>query len=211
MSQIKVSVIAFFCHFCNQQIKLLSKKSMKQLDENILIQRTLNGDVQSFEEIVKRYNMMVYTLAYRVLKNREEAEELAQDVFIRIYQSLKSFNKKSKLSTWIYRITYNTSINKFKSQKRRMETIEIDRYIEFNNSSLSVEHHELSEKENQKIIVDSILKLPETDRIIITLYYYEELSIKEIAEITELSVQNIKIKLYRSRQKLFEDLKDKVN
>ncbi|RLD73162.1 MAG: RNA polymerase [Bacteroidetes bacterium] len=184
---------------------------MKLLDENILIQRTLNGDVQSFEEIVKRYNMMVYTLAYRILKNREEAEELAQDVFIKIYSSLKSFNMKSKLSTWIYRITYNTSINKFKSQKRRIVTTEIDRYAEFNAAVIPDVHSNVAEIEKQKIVNDSILKLPETDRIIITLYYYEELSIKEIAEITELSVQNIKIKLYRSRQKLFKDLNNRVN
>ncbi len=184
---------------------------MKLLDENILIQRTLNGDVQSFEEIVKRYNMMVYTLAYRVLKNREEADELAQDVFIKIYSSLKSFNMKSKLSTWIYRITYNTSINKFKSQKRRIVTTEIDRYAEFNAAVIPDAHNNVAEIEKQKIVNDSILKLPETDRIIITLYYYEELSIKEIAEITELSVQNIKIKLYRSRQKLFKDLNNRIN
>jgi len=184
---------------------------MKQFDENILIQQTLDGDVKSFEKIVVTYNAMVYTLAYRVLKNREEAEEIAQDVFIKIYQSLKNFNMKSKLSTWIYRITYNTSINKFKSQKRRIETTEIDRYAEFNNSSLPDAYHDISEKEKQKVINDSILKLPETDRIIITLYYYEELSVKEIAEITEMSTQNVKIKLFRSRQKLYKELKDKVN
>jgi RNA polymerase sigma-70 factor (ECF subfamily) len=184
---------------------------MKQIDDNILIKQTIDGDVKSFEEIVNRYKTMVYALSFRVLKNNEEAEEIAQDVFIKIYQSLKSFNMKSKLSTWIYRITYNTSINKVKSKKRRIETTEIDRYTEFNNSSLPDAHHELSAKEKQKIINGSILKLPETDRIIITLYYYEELPIKEIAEITELSTQNIKIKLYRSRKRLFEDLKDKVN
>jgi len=184
---------------------------MKQLDETILIKQTLEGDVKSFEEIVNKYSAMVYTLAYRVLKNREEAEEISQDVFIKIYQSLNSFNMKSKLSTWIYRITYNTSINKFRSQRRRVVTTEIDRYVEFNISSLPDAHNDLSEKENQRIISNSILKLPETDRIIITLYYYEELSVKEIAEITELSAQNIKIKLFRSRQKLYNELNGKVN
>ena len=110
---------------------------MGSIDENILIPKILAGDVQSFEEIVKRYNMMVYTLAYRVLKNREEDEELAQDVFLKVYSSLDSFNMKSKLSTWIYRITYNASINKYKSQKRKVDTIEIDDFVEFNISDLS--------------------------------------------------------------------------
>ena len=181
------------------------------LDDSILIQRTLDGDVKSFEEIVKRYNIMVYTLAYKVLKNREESEELAQDVFLKVYSSLNGFNMKSKLSTWIYRITYNSSINKFKSQKRKIVTTEIDRYSEFNASALPDAHNNVAETEKRKIVNDSILKLPEADRIIITLYYYEELPIKEIAEITALSAQNVKVKLHRSRQKLFKDLSNKVN
>ncbi len=183
---------------------------MGSIDENILIPKVLAGDVQSFEEIVRRYNMMVYTLAYRVLKNREEAEELAQDVFLKFYQSLDSFNMKSKLSTWIYRITYNASINKYKSQKRKIGTTEIDDFVEFNISDLPDAQYDISIKEKRKIINDSILRLPETDRIIITLYYYEELPIKEIAEIVGISTHNVKIKLFRSRQKLYVDLKDKV-
>ncbi|HJN06902.1 MAG TPA: RNA polymerase sigma factor [Bacteroidales bacterium] len=183
---------------------------MGSIDENILIPKILAGDVQSFEEIVKRYNMMVYTLAYRVLKNREEDEELAQDVFLKVYSSLDSFNMKSKLSTWIYRITYNASINKYKSQKRKVDTIEIDDFVEFNISDLSDAQHDIHIKEKRKIINNSILKLPETDRIIITLYYYEELQIKEISEIVGLSTHNVKIKLHRSRQKLYVELKDKI-
>lgn len=183
---------------------------MGSIDENILIQRVLDGDVQSFEEIVRNYNVMVYTLAYRVLKNHEEAEELAQDVFLKVYQSLDSFNMKSKISTWIYRITYNSSINKYKSQKRKIDTIGIDDSVEFSISSSPDAHHDISLKEKRKIINDSILKLPETDKIIVTLYYYEELSVKEIAEIVGISVNNVKIKLHRSRQKLFVELKDKV-
>lgn len=183
---------------------------MGLIDENILIPKVLAGDVQSFEEIVRRYNMMVYTLAFRVLKSREEAEELAQDVFLKVYQSLDSFNMKSKLSTWIYRITYNASINKYKSQKRRIDTIEIDDFVEFNVSDLTDAQNDISIKEKRKIINNTILKLPETEKVIITLYYYEELSIKEIAEIVGISTHNVKIKLYRSRQKLFVELKDKV-
>ena len=154
---------------------------------------------------------MVYTLSYRVLKNHEEAEEIAQDVFIKIYQSLNKFNQKSKLSTWIYRITYNTSINRYKSQKRQPVTIEIDYTSDHQTEITPNALHEMSFVEKQKIINESILKLPETEKIIITLYYYEELPIIEIAEIVGISTQNVKVKLYRSRQKLYADLKDKVD
>ncbi len=183
---------------------------MGSKDENILIQKVLAGDVHSFEEIVKNYHMMVYTLAYRVLKSHEEAEELAQDVFLKVYQSLVGFNMKSKLSTWIYRITYNASINKYKSQKRKIDTIEIDNFVDNSTLDFHDAHYDISLKEKRKIINDSILKLPESERIIITLYYYEELPIKEIAEIVGISTHNVKIKLHRSRQKLYVDLKDKV-
>ena len=183
---------------------------MVSLDENILIEKTLKGDIHSFESIVKDYNMMVYTLAYRVLKNKEEAEELAQDVFLKVYQSLGSFNRTSKLSTWIYRITYNASISKYKSHKRKIDAIEINNSIEFNISDSTDTHRNISFKEKQEIINDSLLKLPETEKIIVTLYYYEELPIKEIAEIIGITPQNVKIKLYRSRKKLYNELKDKV-
>ncbi len=183
---------------------------MGSQDENILIEKTLKGDVHSFELIVKNYHMMVYTLAYRVLKNREEAEELAQDVFLKVYQSLAKFNRKSKLSTWIYRITYNASINKYKSQKRKIDAIELDNSIEFSISNSSDALHDISFKEKREIINDSILKLPETEKIIVTLYYFEELPIKEVAEIVGITPQNVKIKLHRSRKKLYEELKDKV-
>jgi len=183
---------------------------MNPIDENILIEKTLEGDVHSFESIVKNYHLMVYTLAYRVLKNREEAEELAQDVFLKVYQSLAKFNRKSKLSTWIYRITYNTSINKYKSQKRKIDAIELDNSIEFNISNSSDTLHDISFKEKREVINNSILKLPETEKIIVTLYYFEELPIKEIAEIVGITPQNVKIKLHRSRKKLYDELKDKV-
>ncbi|MAE09157.1 MAG: hypothetical protein CL661_10405 [Bacteroidetes bacterium] len=110
----------------------------------------------------------------------------------------------------MYRITYNASINKYKSQKRKVDTIEIDDFVEFNISDLSDAQHDIHIKEKRKIINNSILKLPETDRIIITLYYYEELQIKEISEIVGLSTHNVKIKLHRSRQKLYVELKDKI-
>jgi len=183
---------------------------MNTIDEHKTIQRVLNGDVKAFEEIVVLFQDMVFTLAYRVVKNREEAEEVAQDVFIKVYKSLKSFNEKSKLSTWIYRITYNLSINRYRSQKRQPITTEIDNSNENKLGHTKDALSELSEREKHKVINKAILTLPETEKIIITLYYYEELPIAEIAEIVGISPQNVKVKLFRSRQKLYAELKEKV-
>lgn len=184
---------------------------MTVVDEHIIIQKILNGNVQAFEKIVESYQDMVYTLAFRVLKNREEAEEIAQDVFIKIYQSLNKFNQKSKLSTWIYRITYNTTINRFRSSKRQPTTTEINDSTEFQSGSAPDALFEMRVEEKKKFINNAIQKLEETDRILITLYYFEELSIAEIAEIVGISAQNVKVKLHRSRQKLYNDLVNKVD
>ena len=181
---------------------------MNVVDEHKIIRRVLDGDVKAFEEIVIIFQDMVYTLAYRVVKNHEIAQEVAQDVFIKVFQSLNKFNKKSKLSTWIYRITYNLSINSYRSQKRQLVTTEIDSNT---NSGYSPDAlTEMSNEEKRQVINKSILLLPETEKIIITLYYYEELPVAEIAEIVGISTQNVKVKLFRSRKKLYNELKYKI-
>jgi RNA polymerase sigma-70 factor, ECF subfamily len=179
-------------------------------EEQIIIRKILDGENHFFEQIVILYQDMVFTLALRVIKNREEAEEIAQDVFIKVFKSLKSFNQKSKLSTWIYRITYNTSINRYKSQKKRMLTTEIDNKTEFSMGSIPDANYEISTQEKRQIINNAILNLSETEKIIITLYYYDDLPVNEIAQIVGITSQNVKVKLFRSRQKLYADLKDKV-
>lgn len=184
---------------------------MREVDEHKIIRNILNGDVQAFEEIVTLYQDMVYTLSYRVLKNREEAEELAQDVFVKVFQSLNNFNMKSKLSTWIYRITYNSSINKYKSNSKQLVTTEIDYKTEYKFNIEPDALFNMSSNEKREIIINSLLKLRETERIIVTLYYYEELPIAEIADIVGISAQNVKIKLYRSRQKLHTELIGKID
>jgi RNA polymerase sigma factor (sigma-70 family) len=185
----------------------MSNRSMETSEDILLIEKTLKGDLLSFEKIVRKYNSIVYTLALRILKNHEEAEELSQDVFIKIYKSLNTFNHKSRFSTWIYRITYNNSINRLRSQKKYYETLEINDNI-VSGFYDNFDRHE--EEEEKKIILDCICSLPETERIIITLYYYDDMPVKEISEITGISPANVKVKLFRSRQKLYEELKGKL-
>ena len=180
---------------------------MGSTEDIILIEKTLSGDLNSFEQIVRKYNSIVFTLALRILKNREEAEETAQDVFLKAFKSLRSFNSKSKFSTWIYRIAYNESVNRLRSQKKYSETNELNENLQTGFYDPRTEHDTEDEK---KIILDSLLTLPETERIIITLYYYEDMPVKEIAEITGMTESNVKVRLFRSRQKLYDDLKGKL-
>ena len=176
---------------------------MTNKTDQFLIDKTLEGDTKAFGELIDRYQNYVYTIAIRILKVAEEAEEVAQDSFIKAYDSLSTFRGDSKFSTWLYRIVYHKSLDRLKKNKRH-RTVEINEEI----TEDSLDHIEngleyLMKEERSRVIRDCINMLPEEDSAIISLFYFEEQSVKEIAKVTDLSEDNIKIKLYRSRKKLF--------
>lgn len=171
--------------------------------DQYLIDKVLNGNTNAFGELVDRYQNFVFTIAIRILKVSEEAEEVAQDSFIKAYDSLSTFRGESKFSTWLYRIVYHKSLDRIK-MNRRHRTYEINEEI----TDDTLDHIEnglefMLSEERSDIIKKCIAQLPEEEAAIITLYYFEEQSVKEIAKVTDLTEDNIKIKLYRSRKKLF--------
>ena len=175
---------------------------IKNTDQN-LIDRTLQGDTNAFGELVDRYQNFVFTVAIRIVKISEEAEEVAQDSFIKAFDSLSTFRGDSKFSTWLYRIVYHKSLDRVKKNNRH-RTYEINEEI----TDDRLDHIEnglefMLSEERTKLIKDCIDKLPAEDAAIISLYYFEEQTIREIAKVTDLTEDNIKIKLYRSRKKLF--------
>ena len=175
---------------------------IKNTDQN-LIDRTLQGDTNAFGELIDRYQNFVFTVAIRIVKISEEAEEVAQDSFIKAFDSLSTFRGDSKFSTWLYRIVYHKSLDRVKKNNRH-RTYEINEEI----TDDSLDHIEnglefMLSEERTKLIKDCIDKLPAEDAAIISLYYFEEQTIREIAKVTDLTEDNIKIKLYRSRKKLF--------
>ncbi|MDX1828293.1 MAG: sigma-70 family RNA polymerase sigma factor [Lutibacter sp.] len=180
-----------------------------QPDEYYILQ-TLNGNVNSYAFLVEKYKHMVYTLTIRIVKNREEAEEISQDVFVKAYEKLNSFKGESKFSTWLYKIAYYASLDSIKRNKRQLnsENIETVNEIDFGNVQDALQN--LQDKERKEIINDALLKLSEEERIILTLFYFEEMSIKEISKVVNLSIDNIKIKLFRSRKKLASILKNVI-
>lgn len=177
---------------------------MKMADsDQFLIEKALTGDTRSFGLLVERYQDYIFTLIFRMLKVREEAEEVAQDTFLKAYEALGTFRGESKFSTWLYRIAYHKSLDRLR-QNSRTRTVEIINDITENPVEILESALELMlQDERSEIIKKSILKLPEQEAAIITLYYFEEQSVKEIAKVTGLSEDNIKIKLYRSRKILF--------
>ncbi|MFD2823244.1 RNA polymerase sigma factor [Lacinutrix iliipiscaria] len=178
--------------------------------DQILIHRIMNGDTQVFAVLVDRYKDLVFTLALRMMKNREEAEEVSQDTFIKVFKSLKKFKGDSKFSTWIYRIAYNTSLDRLKSHKRKQQTVEINEFTEHQVKTIDDALNMMEVQERQQAIQDCLQLLPSEDCALLTLYYFEELSLEEISKVVNLKANNVKVKLFRSRKKLAEILRVKL-
>jgi len=189
---------------------LSSNTQMTTNKDQIIINQILEGDTTAFTVLVNRYKDLVFTLAIQMLKNREEAEEVSQDTFIKVFKKLKNFKGDSKFSTWIYRIAYNTSLDRLKSNKRKHNTVAINEFTEHEVKTLDNALSQLEAQERKQAIQDCLQMLPPADTALLTLYYFEEKSLEEIAKVIGVKANNVKVKLFRSRKKLTTILQDKL-
>lgn len=174
------------------------------------INLVIEGDTNAFAVLVDRYKDFVFTLSLKMLRNSNEAEEAAQDTFIKVFRSLNSFKKKSKFSTWLYKITFNNCLDRIKKQKRNRPIVELNEYTEQEVKSLMNVLESIEETERKKMIQDCLNLLQPEENFLITLYYFNENSLKEISQIMEINENNLKIKLFRARKKLAGILKLKL-
>lgn len=187
---------------------------MKQNDDLYHIEAVKKGNVQAFSFLVEKYQKMVYTLALKLMKKPEEAEEMAQDTFIKAFHKIDSYEGKSKFSTWLYSITYNACISELRKRKIEFKSLD-DRQISDQDEQRMHDYYRENRKEDQeKYLALAMEKLPEDDQVLVTLYYYENQSMDEISVITGLTVSNIKIKIHRARKRmqvfLYEMLNEEV-
>ena len=170
----------------------------------LYIEQVLAGKINAFSNIVDRHKDKAFNLAFRICGNREEAEEIAQDSFLKAYRSLKGFKMKSSFATWLYRIVYNTSISYVRIKKKGILSLEdfpADATDFIGNNTTEEE----AEKEYRSTLINFALqKITEEERGLISLYYYEEMSTDEISDVTGISKSNVKVKLFRARQKMSE-------
>jgi RNA polymerase sigma factor (sigma-70 family) len=172
--------------------------------DSYYIEQVLAGKTNAYSYIVDHHKDKMFNLAYRICGNREEAEEIAQDSFLKAFRSLNNFKMKSSFATWLYRIIYNTAISHIRTRKEALYSLEefpadASDFIGNNNSE------DEAEKEYRESIVKYALsKVDEEERGLICLFYYEDMKIDEISEVTSISNSNVKIRLYRTRQKLLE-------
>lgn len=169
-----------------------------------LINRVKAGDQPAFGQLIDRYQAYVFSLCLRILVSREEAEEAAQDVFVKVYQRLRSFRHESKFSTWLYTMAYRTAIDHRRQIARHRESNnDMDVSMALIDKGVPAAAEQLIQHQEQQAQLKSLLaRLPQQEALLIDLFYLQEQSVREIAKITKLSVSNVKTKLFRTREKL---------
>jgi len=178
-----------------------------KLSDIELIDQTLGGNQAAYADLVKQHQRFVFTLAMRFAKNREDAEEIAQDCFIKAYRSLASFQKQSKFSTWLYSIVYTTAMTFLR--KKRVDTESIDdenTYIQLESQSSGMKNNMAENRSRSYYLNQAIEQLLPDDATIITLFYMGEQSLEEIARTLGIEPNTVKVKLFRARQRLKEKL-----
>ena len=180
---------------------------LQQQTDQELIAQVLMGNTSAYSELVKCHQRFVFTLALRFAKNREDAEEIAQDCFVKAYKALGTFNQTAKFSTWLYTITYTTAMSFLR--KKRIETQSIngsenDLELEGHQSDLS---NNLAERKSaNKYLDEAITTLSNDDIVIVTMFYKGEQSLEEISQALNMPANTVKIRLHRARAKLKERL-----
>lgn len=167
-------------------------------DDSYLINKIKEGNYNAFNLLIHRYESYVYTILRRMLTSKEDAEEAFQDTFMKVYRSIDKYQDSSKFSSWVFKIAYNTGLDYIKKTKRT-DPLEGKEYNISTNENIEAD---ISKKELRKSLVGLIEKLGEGEQVIMTMYYFEEMTIKEMAEITTFSETNIKTKLHRARKKI---------
>lgn len=183
---------------------------MANLEDQHYITLIRNGNPNTFTVLVDRYKDMVFTLALKMVNNKEEAEEIAQDTFIKVYHSLNKFKGDSKFSTWIYRITYNTCLDRLRKNKKEKTTSYLEDFSEHQAKSIELALDSIDENERNNAIQDCLKDLPPEDAFLLTLYYFDGKSVDEISKVINVSVDNVKVRLFRVRKKTAVIFKERL-
>ena len=177
------------------------------LGDNEIISRVLQGEQNAYAELVNRYQAYVFTLILRMVKSREDAEEIAQDVFVKAYRSLADFRGESKFSTWLYTITNTTSITFLRKKKLEVHSLDNEKVFEVaDNKDSGFRANLVEQKSRVNMVNEAIAMLSPDDAEIITLFYKAEQNLEEISRILGLEANTVKVRLHRARGRLKEKM-----
>ena len=182
-------------------------------EEKALIERCKRGDLAAFNDLVRKYEKQVYNFAYRLTGNYDDANDVAQDAFLRVFNAIGSFRGDASFSTWLFRITTNVFLDERKRAKAHPQA-SLDEYLELGESSVTRQIEDpsptpeaiLEESERAQLLSNAVRDLPEYQRAMVTLYHGQQKSYEEIAEIMDLPIGTVKSRLNRARLALKEKL-----
>lgn len=181
------------------------------MDESQLIRNCKDGDMASFEVLVTTYEKTVFNIAYRMVQNEEDALDLSQEVFIKVYKAIHKFDEKSKFSTWIYRVTTNACLDFLRKNKKQQNVVSFDAKVSSDDSDdmfMQIEDkdadtHEIVEKKlKNKLLMEALSKLSPEHRVVIVLKDIQGYSHDEIARALRLNIGTVKSRISRAREQL---------
>ncbi len=171
--------------------------------DDLYLRLVLEGNASKYSYFVEKYKGMAFSIAFRIAGNKEDAEEIVQDAFLKAFRSLDKFRKDSKFSTWFYRIVVNCSLTRTRNKKLESSSIDAEDIADSVVESVESAYRSLDASDQKKFVHLALEKLSVEDRLLLTLCYLNENSIDEITEITGITQDNVKMKLYRARNKMF--------
>lgn len=185
-------------------------------EDAALIRRALSGDQRAYKKLRQKYHESIYNLIYRMIRDKDEVEDLTQEAFIKAFMSLSSFNDEFAFSTWLYKIATNNCIDYIR--RKKLQTFSIDKPIESKESDYTFElpdstyepDQELIERQRKKLLEDAINSLPAKYRHVIHLRHVEEKEYQEIATILKLPLGTVKAHIFRAREMLNKYLRDRL-
>ena len=174
---------------------------MDNRSDEILIDSVIGGEKEAFRFLVERHKNLSYSLALKIVREPMHAEEVAQEAFIKAYRSLKLFNRKSKFSTWLFRIVYTTAISFLRKEKKYIA----DDILDHENDA-GYEETRMEGLDRKVYIKQALAKLPPDDASAVTLFYLHQYSLEEVAEVMGQKANTVKVKIHRARKKMAVEL-----
>ena len=171
---------------------------MNEVEDNVLVARVLSGDHNVFRWIVDRHQGRIFYLGLRFLRNLQDAEDFAQEVFIRAYRKLESFSGKVPFGAWLYRLAFNLAINDYHVSRRRLAEVDYQE-LPLSDPGLSPEA-ELLATETRDVVKEALKSLPDAYKIVIRMHFFDGLSYPEISRATGLPVNTIKSHVFRAKR-----------
>ncbi len=182
---------------------------MQDLSDKELVEKAKKGDVSAFEQLLFRYEKQIFCYILRFINQKENAEDVTQETFIKLYRSLKTFDPEYKFRTWLYTIATHTAYDWLRKGKKMQELFIIDDPDnQFETSSDETAYKELEMKENKEMVDKAIDKIKPKYKAIVVLFYRDDLSYEEISQVLDLPINTVKTHLYRAKKALSEELKN---